>query len=42
MKSIYLLSFFLIVSIIIIISLYFTEIPSPSVAVSEEFTIEIK
>ena len=42
MKNIYILTFFIIVAIVLMISLYLIEIPSPSKLIQEEFNLIIQ
>ncbi len=42
MKNIYILTFFIIVAIVLMISLYLIEIPSPSTLIKEELNLIVK
>ena len=42
MKNIYILTFFTIVAIVLIISLYMIEIPAPSTLIQEEINLIIE
>ena len=42
MKNRYIIYFFVILTIIVFTTLYMTEIPSPSVIITEQFTLNLK
>jgi len=42
MKNTYIIYFFIILTTIVFVTLYMTEIPSPSATITEKYNLELK